>query len=155
MGAIAKRCWRIVAWAMGVLCALCGLGSCGVFNSAENITNLYGAPSVKLPIDAASYTPASPVHSGTVLTFSAQLTQGDPRQVEAILHGPTGWQYAPMLDDGVAPDATAQDRVYTGQLAWQPQLGTGEVPVRIYATGMLGYAPASNDINLPTLTVLP
>jgi hypothetical protein len=157
MHGITQRLWRIVARSLGVLCVLGAAASCEnpFFKDPQYIQSLYGVAPVKLPINQAGYQPESPVHSGTVLTFTATFPEGAVFEAMAYLHGAAGWQYCPLHDDGVAPDIAAQDRVYSGALEWKAEYGVGQVPVHVDARGVVGGVSAYGDEELPPLTVLP
>jgi hypothetical protein len=161
MSGVANKCWRIAARILSVLSAVCAVSSCANGDwwpgaHGDRVMPMYGIISVKLPVGDVGYQPPSPVHSGAVTVFTAQLPQGEITQVEADVNAAGRIsQSIAMLDDGVLPDQTAGDRTFTGQLKWKAEYGTGEVEVRIVASGTLDGKSAVADEQLPALTVLP
>jgi hypothetical protein len=155
VGGMANRFWRIVARVLGVLCMLCASGSCGhrsVFEEPGFDHPDYGPVYVELPIGDVGYQPPSPVHVGTVLTFTAQLPQGE---ISAAIVSAGFWAEVELLDDGVLPDQEAGDRTFTGQLEWKAEYGTGKMSALLSASGTLNGRDASGGELFPQLTVLP
>lgn len=161
MGGMVNRFWRIAARVLGGLSAVCAVSSCANGDwwpgaHGDRVMPLYGSISVKLPVGDVGYQPPSPVHTGAVTVFTAQLPQGQITQVEASLNAAGRIsQEVPMLDDGILPDQVAGDRTFTGQVEWKAEYGAGEVEVWFTAFGMLGGEDAMVQEELPTLTVLP
>lgn len=159
MGGFANKCWRIVVRVLGVLCVLGGAGSCihrSWYEDPGQSQPVYGPMHVQLPVGDVGYQPPSPVHAGTMLTFTAQLPQGNISQavIDAGTAG-SSWQHVELFDNGVMPDQAAGDRIFTGQLVWQAEYGRGEIYVRMLAIGQLDGDDAQGGRILPTLTVLP
>jgi hypothetical protein len=137
---------RVAGWLSGCGCAVV-------------VTACYGTPGPPQPHDPTvllqdfSYTPASPIHVGETLIMQATLNK--PMY--------TGWMQAvvkkPELaaaylnDRGEAPDVTAGDGVYTGELEWTAALGTG-VGLPVYAEQWADDT-AGQRRDGPALTVLP
>jgi hypothetical protein len=158
MGGIGNRCWRWIKYSLWLLSVLGTAGSCTsqLLREEGYATPCYGIPSVNLPLGAVDYQPPSPVHAGTVLTFTAELPQGEMLEA-AVSVGTTelGWHTAQLLDDGSFPDQTAGDRVFTGQLQWQATDGTGKLIVCLNASGTIQGQPAYGSKQYPELKVLP
>lgn len=150
----ALRGWRGIYRGLWLLCLACGATGCG--SSGGYATPAYGIPYVNLPLGASTYQPPSPIQAGTTLTFTAQLPYGTIEEADVTVGTQAlGWHTAPLLDDGIAPDSVANDRVYTGILEWQPSYGTGEMYVNLYADGSYYGDRAIGQRQLPRLTVLP
>jgi len=103
-----------------------------------------------------SYTPASPIHVGDSLRFTATANHTtDTGYVVAIVdEGQYDYHAAEMRDDGQAPDDVAGDGVWRGELAWLPEFGTcSKALVTVY----LHWYDYTEGLSLlaPKLTVLP
>ena len=70
-----------------------------------------------------SYTPASPIHVGDTLTFSAKLNHHSEAADLVVRLGEPPVEMAALRDDGSPPDLKANDGVYAGKLVWTPELG--------------------------------
>lgn len=93
-------------------------------------------------ISAASGTP-SPVEHGQTLVIAATAAPGsNPASttltVSADATAVGGVAGLPLLDDGVAPDVTAGDRVFSGQTFVAASAGVGTRPIPLVVTDELG-----------------
>lgn len=70
-----------------------------------------------------SYSPASPIHIGDTLTFTATLTHAAPGNVLQVVAGEQPVNFVLLRDDGWAPDTHANDGVYRGTLLWKASFG--------------------------------
>lgn len=116
-----KMIFRLAA--AGVLLMLAWIAGCHMPGGQAD----YGVqapphdPTVEL-IDF-SYTPASPIHVGDTLTFTATLNHHSVSSDLVVRLGEPPVDMVPLNDTGYPPDVTANDGVYTGNLIWTPELG--------------------------------
>lgn len=142
------------------MCVAGVLGGCGYLKHRQepdgDIVPPYGITPVRLPLGAVGYLPPSPIHAGTVLTFTAEIPRGEIFQAAVAVGAPTTILLpVRLLDDGEAPDVTANDRVFTGQLHWKPEYDQGEIYLTLQASGVDNGYGAYVQEQLPNLTVLP
>jgi hypothetical protein len=91
-----------------------------------------------LTIQDFSYTPASPVAQGSQLEFSAKTSKPTDAAYMTVSVGDPRIDFFPLQDNGVAPDAVADDGIWTGQ--WTlPQNQTGTLPVIVRLEWLDGY----------------
>lgn len=120
---------------------------------------LYGPPPIPLPhepdvtITDFSYTPASPIHLGETLTFSATLSRHtDAGWISAVVKKPE-LASAYCNDLGLAADAAPGDGIYTGTLDWEPPLSTG-TSLPVYAELVWEDGAPGPTLDAPPLTIL-
>lgn len=155
------RRWTGLAWqVLAALCALLatGLTACSWFTIGRGGPD-YGVltvPPVPLTVRNFSYQPPSPIHLGDTLTFTVEVPDGDIREVYALAYQAGDMKmYVQLHDDGVAPDATAGDRHYAGEVQWQASYGTGRMDMMGNALGTAQGEEAYGEMAGPPLEVLP
>lgn len=147
------KCWRVLA----MLCVVWVAAPATACHWAmPGIGPLHVVVPITLKIAAFSYAPPSPIRVGDSLTFTAQIPQGELSDVHASLSLPGGAEMFTLLhDDGVAPDALAGDRIFTGAARWLASYGAGTAAVRVSASGILQGEMAAGTKDAAPLTVLP
>jgi hypothetical protein len=140
-----SRFWRVLAGVMAAVTGASALTSCPVYGMAP----AYGVQYVPLTITSFSYSPPSPAHVGDTLTFVAQLELADMRTADVSAGNLTETLHVTLHDDGVAPDATAGDSIFTGSGQWLAQYGTGQTQAVLSAQGNKQGAAAHGNAMLP------
>jgi hypothetical protein len=108
-----------------------------------------------------SYTPASPIHGGDTLLLTAQLNKPTEAayldvNIGTPAHPVTGYPTLTIYlrDDGVAPDATALDGVWSAELPWAGMPAPlADLPVTAELHWQDGYP--GQHLDGPALSVLP
>ena len=133
------------------------------------IAPLYGPPAPEDPPDPQlaltdlSYEPVSPVELGEVITFraTANKTFSEHELFVRIAEDYDSFSWylkhlltAKLLDDGIPPDETAGDGVFSGSLMIPPRLGAREGLPVIARVEWWSTAPPPEISGAP-LTVLP
>lgn len=117
----------------------------------------YGVPSPPshptVVLKDFSYTPASPILVGDTLKLTAK-TNRPVADAEMYAHLPALTDKAiEMKDDGQAPDAVANDGVWTAEKTWTAEMGTADNGIVFLILGFHGeYDSQTLQRNL---TVLP
>lgn len=150
---------------MSPLKTLCRIASAlllGLSGSVFVNCGAYGAPMPPpLPhepdvvLQDFSYTPASPIHAGDTIRFTARLNRHTEAGAVRVAVGEIGGGIE-LYDDGnpYSGDAAAGDGVYATRVYWQTQYGVGEnLPVWFRLDWDDG-APGQM-LSAPPLTVLP
>lgn len=116
----------------------------------------YGPPPAHLAVKSFSFAPLGPIHTGDLLTMTAQIEPvANPHvHVYTLLGVPGGFQ-ADLLDDGVAPDQVAGDYIFTGTERWLAEYGTGKFTLYLSAGGGEIGHPASGYAESGILKVQP
>jgi hypothetical protein len=100
-----------------------------------------------------SYTPASPIHVGDTLRLTATLNHStDAGWLQAVVkHHKLA--AVDLRDNGIPPDETDGDGVYSGELTWGPELGDGK-GLRVFGelTWLDGFE--GQTLEAPLLTIL-
>jgi len=150
-------------WMARLCCALsallAGCSFSGMFHDSYNI-GAYGIPTPPLPhdptvrIEGFSYTPASPVHLNDTLTLQAHLNKPTEAGYMQVVVKKPSLAVSYLNDAGYEADAVAGDGVFTGELAWTAELGTGKgLPVWVELRWDDG--AEGQQLDGPPLTVLP
>ena len=71
---------------------------------------------LKAEITSVGYTPSGPFVTGDTIVFTLDATELEGQARVSITGGPT----VPLYDDGLTPDPTSGDGIYTGKLIIQP-----------------------------------
>lgn len=125
--------------------------SCPIYGAV----GVYGMPSVPLDVHSFSCSPPSPVHVGDTLTFIAEIGTADNVQASVTAgNGVYDRLSLELHDDGLAPDATAGDNIFTGSGQWLAKYGTGATQASLTAYGNKPQGAAFGHDELP-LDVLP
>jgi hypothetical protein len=129
------------------------LGACG---GGTGVDDSSGTPAVRLDIRSFSYSPPSPIHPGEMLTFTSRILEPNVVSVQALASGESHGELRVNLhDDGVAPDETAGDLMYTGAAVWDPALGTGIMAVSLSVQATVNGTPVLDKRLAPWLHVDP
>ena len=99
-----------------------------------------------------SYTPASPIHIGDTLSFQAELNHATNAAYLEVVIGQPQVNYTMLQDYGWAPDAVADDGIYSGTLQWQPAFGPVIDEPVVVRLRWMDYAPGL-ELAGPPLTV--
>lgn len=144
---------RLTAAGLCLFCTAVVYVACG---SGSDVVANPGAPYVRLNISSFGFTPPSPIHLGDTLTFSARVLEQQVVSVQVLATGESNGDLRVELhDDGVAPDETAGDAMYTGAAVWAPELGTGIMAVSLSVQAMRNGELVSDKRLTPWLHVEP
>jgi hypothetical protein len=133
-----RKSWRGVWTAVAVLlcaCATCGCGIVDWLVDGRGVS-LYGPPAVPLEVKSFTFAPLGPIHTGETLTFTAEIEPVE--HLSAFVYaepGQPGSVHFDLRDDGVPPDQTAGDNVFTGAGQWLTEYGTGKFTLHLVAGG--------------------
>ena len=101
-----------------------------------------------------SYTPASPIHIGDALTFTATLNKHTDAGFLRVEVGNPVAHSLWLADDGSGADAVAGDGIYSLRVSWPEQSGTGEnLPIQVRLIWWDSYP--GQQLDGPPLTILP
>ena len=149
LGTVLRRCW-LVAVALLAGCPIPGIYGLYGPQPAYGVTPPPHDPTVQ--ITDFSYSPSSPIRLGDTLTFTAQLSHPAQGSSLEVVLGDPAVNFAPLRDDGRAPDDIANDGVYRGTALWKPSFGLAQdKPVKVQMTWYDG-APGG-ELAGPPLTV--
>lgn len=96
----------------------------------------YGPPAVPLAVKSFTFAPPGPIHTGDLLTFTAEIEPvTDPAVVVGVQTGLPGTFRAELHDDGAAPDTVPGDSIFSGAGVWGPEYGTGKFTLTLWAGG--------------------
>lgn len=137
VGALAapRLLWRLAAW----VCAAVASGGCSIATWFPMPTggSDYGVIAVPLTVKSFNCAPLGPIHPGDKLTFTAEIEPVASAQISVnVISDQVPHLNTILHDNGVDPDATAGDHVFTGQGVWEEEYGTGVFTLRLWASGM-------------------
>lgn len=149
-----KSVLRAILWSGLILLGI--LAGCGIV--PMRMRNVYGSPIPPQPHDPTvelvdfSYTPQSPIHLGDTLTFTATLNHHASGCILKAYAREQGLTLAYLNDNGISPDTTANDGIYTGMFTWEQEMDTAaDIPINFQLVWSDG-APGL-DSNAAPLTV--
>lgn len=129
------------------------LGACG---GGTGVAPDPGPQPVHLDIRSFSISPPSPIHLGDTLTFTARILEQQVVSAQVLATGEShGELRVDLHDDGVAPDVTAGDFIFTGDAVWEPALGSGIMAVSLGVQAMVNGSLVNDKRLAPWLHVNP
>ena len=114
---------RSFRWALRLGVGLAGMLAGGIWSGCR--VPLYGAVAMYMPdipdhdptvaIQDFSYSPASPVQAGTSIEFRVTTNKPTDAGYVTVNVGGPGNLFFQLNDEGYAPDAQAEDGIWTGE----------------------------------------